>query len=279
MRCISNFTKGAFLIAISALLITSCSKPEGNNSLSDADDRGGYASDASRIELINNDVISLADVAGTLYNGFYIGGGATVATDTISDPHVLIIRFGNTDVQCADGRKRRGSIIVSYKGRYLDTNKVHNITYDNYYINGNQLSGSVSTVRIDTTVTGKWFYNVSVNDSLNMSQDPVNSQYVVWKGNLVRKWINGDVMGTLDRNDDAFSISGSAVLTRPNGHSFSFGISSPLQVAIGCDYIEAGEANVSGLNGSRILNYGSGDCDVNAQLKIGVSYYPITLTK
>jgi hypothetical protein len=280
MHCISNFRKGAFLIAIAMLLFTACSKPS-NNSLSDEDDDGGYASDASRIELINNDVISIADVAGALYNGIYLANCATVATDTISIPHTLIVRFGPSECVCLDGRKRKGAIIISYTGRYQDTNKLHTITYDNYYVNGNQLTGFVQTTRIDTTLTGKWFYNVYVNDSLNMSQDPKNSQFVTWRGNLVRRWIKGDVMGAPDRNDDVFTISGAASLTRPNGHTFAVGIASPLQVAIGCDYIQAGEVNVSGLKGGRVLNYGTGTstCDANAQLNIGVNFYPLVLVK
>ena len=261
------------------LSFTACKKDSGS-SLSDGDDNGGYASDASRIEWINNDVIQLAEVAGTVYNGIYMAPCATVATDTVTDPHTLIIRFGGTNCTCLDGRKRKGSIIISYSGRFLDTNKMHTITYDNYYVNDNQLTGSVKTIRVDTTITGNWFYKVYVNDSLNMSQDPKNSQFVVWMGNLVRKWTKGNVKNNLDRSDDVFSISGAATLTRPNGHTFSFGIATPLQFATSCDYAESGRVNVAGLNGGvRILNYGEGGCDPSAQLTIGVNNYNIALLK
>jgi hypothetical protein len=278
----SNLSKFTLLAAVSLLTFTQCKRgTTDDNYLTNDDDRIGYASDASRIEFANNDVLALADQAGILYNAEYIRKStskcATVAVDTINSPHTLIIRFGDVDCECADGRLRRGSIVVKYNGRYLDTNQVHTITYNNYYINGNQLTGWVKATRVDTTVVGDWYYRVQVNDSLNMSPDPLMSKHIVWSGNLMRKWVGGDK--TNDRSDDYFSVSGSATLTRPNGHVFNFNIATPLQFAIGCDFAQSGVVNVTGYTGSRILNYGSGTCDAAAQLNVGVHVYQLTLQK
>lgn len=281
MHCNLNFRIGSFLALVSLLFINSC-RPDNTSVLSDSDDNGGYASDASRIEWVNNDVISIADVAGTIYNGAHMRttyGGicATVGVDTFSSPHVLVIRFGSEENTCTDGRRRKGAIIVKYDGRYNDTAQIHTITFDNYFINGNQLTGSIQTTRVDTTVTGNWYYKVFVNDSLNMAQYPLNSQFVTWKGNLVRKWLTGHL--TADRFDDVFSISGSTTMVRPNGHQYSVGISTPWKIALTCDYVQSGVANITGYNGARRLDYGTGDCDANANLYIGVNSYGITLTK
>jgi hypothetical protein len=283
MYCTSIISKFTFLIATSFLLLTaSCKRGiTDDNYLANDDDRIGYASDGSRIEFANNDVISLADQAGILYNAEYIRKAtskcATVAVDTINTPHTLIIRFGDVNCECADGRMRRGSIIVSYNGRYLDNNQLHTITYNNYYINDNRMTGWVKMTRIDTTVVGDWFYRVQVNDSLNMSPDPLQSKFIVWSANLMRKWVGGDL--TNDRSDDYFSVSGSGTLTRPNGHVFNFNIGTPLQFATACDFAQSGVVNVNGFDGSRVLNYGTGTCDNAAQLNIGVHVYQLTLTK
>ncbi len=277
----SSLSKFTLIAAVSLVLFTQCKRSTtDDNYLANDDDRIGYASDASRIEFANNDVIALADQAGILYNAEYIRTSskcATVAVDTVNVPHTLIIRFGDVDCECADGRKRRGSIIVKYNGRYLDTQQVHTITYNNYYINGNQMTGWVKTTRVDTTVVGDWYYRVQVNDSLNMSQDPLQSKFIVWSGNLLRKWVGGDK--TNQRSDDYFSVSGSATLTRPNGHVFNFNIATPLQFAIGCDFAQSGVVNVAGYTGSRVLNYGAGSCDNQAQLNVGVHVYQLTLVK
>ena len=277
MHCNRIFRTGAFFIAFSMLLVSACRRDVSNH-LADADDNGGYASDLSRIELYNNDAVSIADAAGTNYNKDYIGieGCVTVAVDTVSPPpHVLIIRFGNC--KSLDGRLRNGAIIVKYDGQYTDTAQIHTITFDNYYINGTQLTGSIKCIRVDTTIVGNWYYKISVNDSLNMSLDPLQSQYVIWTGTLVRKWVAG--YATLDRSGDIFSVSGSGTLTRPNLHKFSCNISTPLQFAINCDYAESGVVNVTGFNGVRVLNYGTGYCDPNAQLNIGTAVYNFLLTK
>ena len=275
MHCNSTFRTGAFLMIISMWLLSACS--QGPSVPSNADDNGGYASDLSRIELYNNDVISIIDAAGFNYNRDYIGvaGCVTVATDTINSPHTLIVRFN--DCTGLDGRPRNGAILVSYDGQYTDSGKVHTITFDNYYINQTQMTGTIKVIRVDTTITGNWYYKVSVNDSLNMSLNPLQSQYVVWAGTLTRKWVQG--AETLDRTDDIFSISGTANLTRPNLHQFGCGISTPLQFALNCDYAESGVVNISGYNGPRILNYGTGYCDPNAQLSIGTNVYDLILTK
>ncbi len=290
MHCNFNFkrsavvvTISAFLFASSALVFQACQKSN-DNIIGNGDDQGGYASDVSRIEWANDDVISIADAAGEVYSGAYmrtthntvIGNCCTVGTDTNSTPHTLVIRFGPNDCMCLDGRNRKGTIIVSYNGEYTDAGQQHTITFDNYYVNDNQLTGTIATTRVDTTIAGNWYYKVTTADSMNVSQDPLNSQFVVWKGSLVRKWVQGYTTG--DRSDDIFSISGSALVTRPDGNVFSFDIATPLQFAMGCNFCESGVVNVSGYQGSRVLNYGAGNCDADAQLTIGVHIYELTLT-
>jgi hypothetical protein len=288
MLCKLNLRHFALFVVVPMFLFSGC-KRVSDGSLSDVDDNGGYASDASRIEWINDDVISIADAAGLVFNATYLSSCATVGTDTQSvGNHTLIIRFGNSgkyglttpDDDCVgiDGRKRRGSIIVSYSGHYFDSGTVHTITYDHYFINDNQLTGSVRTIIADTTVTGNWHYSVSVNDSLSMNTDPSGNQFIVWNGSFDRKWISGEATPT--RSDDGYLVSGSATLTRSNGHQFTFNISSPLQVMTGCDYIESGIVTVTGVAGSRILNYGTGGCDDKAQVSVGgTTVYDFSLVK
>ncbi len=268
--------------ALSVLAIAGCKRAiNDDNYLANDDDRIGYATDANRIEFANNDVISLADQAGILYNAEYIRSStsrcATVAVDTVNQPHTLIIRFGDNDCLCADGRKRRGAIIVSYAGRYLQNGDVKTITFNNYHLDGNRLMGAIKMTRVDTAVTGDPFYVVQVNDTMDVNPDPLQSKYLVWTGNLLRKWVGGDK--TSDRNDDYFSVAGNATLTRPNGHKFDFNISTPLQFGTSCDFAQSGVVNVTGYTGNRILNYGNGTCDNQAQLNIGVNIYQLTLEK
>lgn len=275
--------RSVLFIVLSVFVFGGCKKTD-SNPLSDEDDAGGYASDLSRVEWMSNDAISIADAAGNFYNGAYMKGTNTFGTcaivsiDTLSSPHMLIVRFGNENCVCLDGKSRRGTISVSYSGHYTDSNQIHTITYDNYYVNNIQLSGNTKVTRVDTTVVGNWYYRVLVNDTMTLSPNV----YVTWKGALTRKWISG--YGSGDRSDDAFSISGNATLVRPNGHLFACDIQTPLKFALDCNYAESGVVNVTGFNGeTRVLNYAlgantPGQCDNFAQLNIGVHVYQLAMS-
>jgi hypothetical protein len=287
MRFISNFRNTAVFLVVSMLLFTACHRQSSNNPGLSADDNGGYASDASRIEFANDDAISLADVAGTTFNGAdmrtsrttYIGNCAIVGVDSVSTPGMttVSIYFGDTDCVCQDGRKRKGNIYITYSGHYTDAGQLHVITFSNYNVNDNQLSGSITTMRVDTTVTGDWYYKVQVNDTLNVSQYPLNSQMTAEEANLERKWVSG--YASSDRTLGVFSISGIATLTRGNGDAFTLNIATPLQIALNCNFIESGVIDVSSVAGSRTLDYGTGACDQYANLYIGVNTYQIGLVQ
>ena len=281
------FTKGACLVAASLLTLAACKRDDSsstsNSTPANADDNGGYASDAARMEINSDDVISIADAAGSTSSGSYlrttattattIGGCATVHNDTSVTPHVLTINFGTTDCTCLDFKNRRGEIIVTYTGHYKDSGSTHTITYNNYFVNDNQVGGSKTITNMGTNTSGQVYYNVTVNDSLTIASDSV----ITWVGNRVRTWKDG--YSTPERSDDVYLITGTTTLKRANGHTFTFDITTALQVALDCPYIEAGIVNITGssIAGTYTLNYGSGDCDDEAQLTIGSVTYNITL--
>ena len=272
---------GTIAITASVLLFTAaCHK---STSALSSDDNGGYASDNVKMEQNSNDVISMADVAAATNSGSSLrttsttattlGGCATVTNDTTATPHVLTIDFGTTDCTCADGKIRRGKIIVNYTGHYKDSGSTHTITYSNYFVQDNQLTGSKTVTNMGTNTSGNVYYNVTVNDTLNLG---TGNGEIVWTGNRTRTWLTG--YGTTERTDDSYLISGTTSLTRANGKTFTMTITTPLQIAYNCAWIEAGVIAVTGPGGiTRTLNYGDGNCDSEAQLTIGTHTYNITL--
>ncbi len=292
MQYRSLLKNGTLLVAASLLTLAACRRDKATDTtsttptLSTADDNGGYASDAAKLENTSNDVISITDVAATT------GGSglrttspcATVTNDTISTPHVLTINFGATDCLCADGKYRKGEIIVTYSGRYKDSGSVHTISYDGYYVNDNYVGGSKTVTNEGTNASGQVWYTVVVNDSIILTTDSVITQ----TAHRTRTWLTG--YSTPTRSDDSYAIADvsgySTVLRRANGHIFNLSITSPLTIALSCDYIEAGTLDISSstfVAGDRILNYSyglgatTGLCDDLAQLTIGTHTYVITL--
>lgn len=249
-----------------------------------SDDNGGYASDNQKMEQNSNDAVAIADVAASSANGVNgnlrttgttgLGHCATITRDTAGTTYTLTINFGTSDCPCLDGKNRRGSIIVTYNGNYFDSGTVRTITYSNYYVNDNQLTGKKTVTNMGTNPSGQVYYTVVVNDTLNLGTG--NGQ-IVWSGNRTRTWLTG-YSTPLDRTDDSYLISGTTSLTRANGNTFNMAITTPLQVAYGCPWIEAGVVAITGPGGiTRTLNYGSGNCDAEAQLTIGTHTYNITL--
>jgi len=278
---------GALIVAASLLTLAACKRStNATPALTSSDDNGGYATDAATLENTSNDVISISDVAAA-GNGSTLrvtSPCATVTRSVIGTDSMLTINFGAADCLCADGKTRKGEIIVSYTGAYKDSGTVRTITYNNYYVNDNKVTGSKSVTNVGTNSSGEVWYNVVLNDTITLTTDSVIS----WTAHRTRTWLTGYTTAT--RDDDSYSIAdatGSAgtVLTRANGHVFTFSITSPLKIAYDCNYIESGILDISSstfTGGDRILDYSysltsTGSCDDLAKLTIGSHTYIITL--
>jgi hypothetical protein len=277
------FRQGAFLVATAMLSLTAC-KHDNNNAQQqppNVDENGGYASDYARMEQNSNDVISISDAAYASGSGAAnlrttqntIAGCATITNDTMAIPHVLTIDFG-TNCTGLDGKVRSGEIIIYYTGHYKDSGSAHTITFNNYYVNGNQVTGSQTVTNMGNNSSGQVYYNIADNDTLNLG---ANNGYISWQSHRVRTWVQG--YNTAIRIDDVYSITGNATLTRANGHVFTFVITSPLLVALDCPWIKSGVVTVTASDGSTAtLDYGNGNCDSEAQLTINGHTYNITLS-
>ena len=276
----------AVIVIAAALALTSCKskKDTVTPTLTSADDNGGYASDAAKLDQNSNDVISIADVAGTSggsnlrTTATTLGGCATVTNDTISTPHLLTIDFGTTACTCADGKTRSGKILVSYSGRYKDAGSTHTITTSNYYVNGLKTMVHKTVTNEGMNTSSQYWYTVTVNDTIVLGVDSMIS----WTGSRTRTWFAG--YGTTDRSDDVYLIGGTTVLRRANGNVFTHTISStnPLKVALACRWIESGSETISSTSfagGDRVLDFsrGGGGCDALATVTIGTHTYDITL--
>ena len=284
----SLLRNGAFIIVACLLTFTACKRNKDNTTttpaLTSADDNGGYATDAAKLDQNSNDVISISDAAGTTgganlrTTATTIGGCATITNDTLHTPHVLTIDFGTTGCVCLDSKTRSGKIIVTYSGHYKDSTSTHTITFSNYVVDGIRVTGNKTVTNMGRNSSGQYWYNVTVNDSLILGTDSVIS----WVGNRTRTWQAG--YGTDMRSDDVYEIGGTTTLTRANGHVFVHTISGahPIVVALNCPWIESGIVTISStsfIGGDRTLDYsyGGGGCDNKAQLTIGTHTYIITM--
>jgi hypothetical protein len=257
----------------SLLLFTACRK------LKDTEDTG-FGTDHATLEKTFSDVQSIADMASTdggLANyklaPTLLGGCATVTKDTISSPHLMTIDFGATNCLGADGNYRRGKIIVTYTGHYKDPGSSHTITFDNDFVNDNEVRGAKTVTNTGVNSSGQPQFSINVNGSVLLSG---GNGTISWISSRTRTWISGYTTG--DWKDDVYEISGTGTITRVSGRTFDINITTPLHVALDCKWIESGIVQITPQGGNiRTLDYGNGTCDAQANLTVNGKTYSVSL--
>ena len=279
-----NLFKYVMFVAAVSIIFTACRKKEKEDEI-DSDTAG--ASDNALAEGTFNDASNIADQAagGSLssYLGAYNNGSgergllstcASITRDTVSVPHTFTVDFGSTNCLCGDGRYRRGQIVVSYSGHYRDSASMHSITFVNYFVNNNQVTGTHSVTNMGHNSNHNLYFNISINASVIKAN---NGGTITYTSTRVREWVAGE--STIVWNDDVYSITGNASGSHSNGHSYTATITSALKVHLNCHWIESGvlELVPSG-KPTRTIDFGTdGNCDHDATVTINGHVYNITM--
>lgn len=287
MKVMRVFVTGVFGVLLS---LSSCEKKsvtETVDSVTDSDVT--TASDNSLAESVFGDVENIADQAseGQLisfipevnFNGskpisHQKSSCATITHDTTSSPRLLTIDFGASNCLCNDGKNRRGEVLVSYDGRYRDTGSVHTISFNNYFVNDNQVMGSKSVTNNGVNSSNKINFSIEVDGKLIKAN---TSDTIVWISSRTRTWEEGDST-LINWLDDVYSITGTCSGVNSAGVSYSANITSPLIRALNCRWFESGTLEITPQGKlTRVLDYGLGECDANATVTISGLSFPIVL--
>jgi hypothetical protein len=273
----------AAAVISSGLLFTSCKKDAAKDSDIESSENNALA------ESSFNDITTIADQAalgGTVNmrvagdaaaareEGSLGSGCATVSFDTVSTPRVITIDFGASNCLCNDGRNRRGKILLGYTGRYRDAGTVITISFNNYFVNDNQLTGSKKITNQGLNNAGNLVYLIEVNGQLIKAN---GGGTISWTSTRQREWTAG--AGTpLVLSDDAYSITGTATGTNASGKSYTITITKPLVRKMSCRWFESGIVDVTPEGKAiRTLDYGTTGCDANASVSILGYSFPIVL--
>ena len=283
LKLISNYILFTFI-----LWTASCKKSteEKKGNTTEAAENNAFA------EANYNDVTTMVDQAGINSNVTFavpateprdgqirtmgIGGSscATVTIDTVANPHSITIDFGSANCMCLDERNRRGKIIATYTGRYRETGTVINISFNNYYVNDNKISGTKKVTNLGNNQAGNLLYKVEVNGQIVKAN---NGGTVTWTSTRYREWKAG--AGTpLNILDDVYGITGDASGTNADGSSYTILATKELVRKMNCRWFESGTLELTQTGLPKVtLDYGSTGCDANATISIlGVSY-PVVL--
>ncbi len=269
-------TVTAIAVIATALTFSSCQKEKNDNDFT-------TASNQAMADESYNDANNVADEAATTGSVSYktddanslLAGCATVTRDTVSMPHVTTVDFG-TGCTGADGKVRKGKIIVTYDGKYRDAGTTITITFDGYSVNDNQVSGTKTIHNDGANGDGNLSFSISVNGQIVLAS---GAGTITWSSTRTREWIAGE--STESRDDDQYSITGSAAGTAANGDQFTATVTDALirNLAPGCRrHFVKGTALIQRTGKpDRTIDFGNGNCDDEAVVTINGVSHTITL--
>ncbi len=289
MKTKKLFLKSAFALALLSALMIGCKKEEKEEIDSDTQS----SSDNSLAESAFNDVTSIADQAheGSLSTFKTLGTDGLLsncaniirqhADSTNADTLLITFGFNNgsnstVNCLCADGRYRKGTIKVVYTGKYRDSLSTHTLSFNNYFVNDNQILGGKIVTNLGRNAAGHPRFSVDVNGSIVLAN---NGGTITWISNRTREWIAGyTTFGPGNWNDDVYLISGTASGTSASGNSFTANITSPLKRSLSCRWFESGTFDFTPAGkATRTVDYGAGSCDDQATVTINGNVYTVTL--
>ncbi len=265
-----------FLVGI-IFFLGSCSKdnPTTDTSFTAVQDDAYAESTFDNITSIADEAYSLSSTSFKSTEGrVFLSSCATVTLDTTVFPRVLTIDFGDTNCLGKDGRYRRGKILVSFTGRYYRPGTIITTTFDNFYVNDNQIEGTKVVTNNGLNDQGHLSWTISVNGIITLAN---GNGTISWKSQRTREWTEGQATPH-NRWDDVFLITGQASGKRANGLTWTHEITKPLEVKLACRFIVSGTVQIKPEGKPmRTLDFGDGECDNLATVSVDGKTYTIHL--
>lgn len=202
--------------------------------------------------------------------------GATCATVTLNNiepntfPKIMTIDFGTGCT--SNGILRKGKIIATLSGKIRTAGTTISVTFDNYYVNGFKLEGTLSITN-NSGGNGLGFTTQTTNGKLTY---PDGSYYTHTGSHTLTQTAGA---GTPEFDDDVFSLTGSGTTTSSAGNSLTVSITTALVKKLECKNIVSGVQAFTYNSVSGTLNYGDGTCDNVATLTIGSYTQEVTLPR
>ena len=283
---INRITITAFAVLFTAFLF-SCQKENSVNSSNTTvteEEATAYSDESAQVEASFDDVEDISMIAaeeegvastggrGTATNGFFptwdelrlrLGPCATI-TVTPNDstyPKTITIDFGDGCI-CADGKFRKGAVIIHLTGPIRRSGSVMTITFRNFYLNRAHIQGT------------KIVSNLSENGNIKFTVQVVNGAVTFPNGRGYQydglKYV-AQIEGGTTRfvRDDVYKIEGRSRTQFNNGLTIILNTETPLIKKVVCPWISNGVLKIKINDRVLFLDYGApnnGDCDNLAML-------------
>ena len=186
----------------------------------------------------------------------------TVTPDDSTYPKTVTIEFPGDGCWCADGKHRKGAIILHFTGPIRRPGSVLTITFRDFYLNRAHIEGT------------KVISNYSTNGAVKFTVQVVGGKVTFPNGRGYKynglKYV-AQIEGSTTNNhlDDVFKIEGRSKTEFNNGLTITLDTESPLIKKVACRWISDGTLKIKINDRVLFLDYGApnnGDCDNKALL-------------
>jgi hypothetical protein len=249
-----------FSLLLASLINTSCRK-------TDTDAEQSIAADNATAEANFSDIARIVDNAASESGlGKTNSTCPTVTIDSTSNPRTMTLDFGTVNCTGADGKARRGVIVVTWTGRYRSQGTVITHTFNNFYQNDNKIEGTKTVTNMGLNNAGHLTFNVVISNAKITKAD---GKVISWNSTRTREWIQGS--NTPNVSDDIYQITGSASGVDGKGNAFTMNVTKAITVDFSCKYhLTSGTIEITPQGkATRVIDYGNGSCDDDATLTVG----------
>ncbi len=248
------------LFVVFTFSFTSCEEDQ----ITSADDAVTTTEEAATAEGLFDDAFDQAEI--------YENQGTTKSTTeefcmptiTISYPgltpypRMIEIDFGTDGCEGRHGAIRKGKIIVTVTGFFLNRGSKRVVTFDGFSVNDYQVDGTKTVTNMGQNDAGNWVRGIVVDGSVTTPEGDVITRLSTRQ----IEWIEGaGLESMLNFWDDVFSITGTASGVNSKGIAYTSEITSPLIKARNCRWIQEGVISISSGDNTVIIDYGDGTCD------------------
>lgn len=195
---------------------------------------------------------------------FRLSECVTITREFFEDSRTITIDFGEENCEGADGKFRRGKIIITRSGFYWHSEVTATYAFENYFVDNNQLVGTKS-------YTGAFNEDGTYSSSFTAEGEIIladDAGTISWSS--TRNYYISEGADTWGFADNRVEVTGSSSGLTSNGVAFSSEIKEPLIriYAEGCfRFYVAGITEILQADGTVItINYGDGTCDNLAEV-------------
>ncbi len=248
-----------FLFALSLVAFSACKQDEGAMAPQTLNNVEDQILSSDLLDDVLDEVEYTSDIFfGELKSGFDDCRTVTVVPmDRVTWPKTITIDFGTEGCLVRDSVVKKGKIIINMDAPQNGRAWTKVITFDNYYVNGNKVEGTNTTVFSRADGHPTWTSTI------------VGGQITTPEGNILRtreaihtRVQTRGIDTPRDRTDDAFQLTGNASGTRKDGKTFSWVINEPLVISNNCRWIRNGVKVITLEGQSDItIDYGENVCD------------------